>query len=160
MFSTGIQGNLSQFEKNGREIDYVQIDWCDADKHILRLSTKAGRNIGIRKPEGAILHDGDVLYNDDQLIVAVHVQPVAVLRVRLNSAEQAALIGYELGNRHIPISITNSILETPFDESAEIYLVKMGFSPQRIETVPHEHISQQHHSELSPHTEETAVHID
>lgn len=135
MFSTGIQGNLSHFKTCGREIDYVQIEWFDTDKHVLQLSTQAGRNIGIRKPEGSALHDGDVIYNDNQLIVAVQIKPSQVLRVRLHDAAQAARIGYELGNRHLPVFITQDLLEIPFDESTEEYLLQLGFSPKRVRGV-------------------------
>lgn len=131
MFSTGIQGNLSQFETCGKEIDYVQINWSDANKHILHLSTQAGRDIGIRKPEGFALHDGDVIYNDDQLVVAVNVKPSQVLRVHLHDVELAARVGYELGKRHLPIFIMQDMMEIPFDESTEQYLLHLGFSPKR-----------------------------
>lgn len=135
MFSTGIQGNLSQFETGSKEIDYVQLNWSDANKHILHLSTQAGRNIGIRKPGGFALHDGDVIYNDDHLVVAVNVKPCEVLRVHLHDVELAAHVGYELGKRHLPVFITQNMLEIPFDESTERYLLRLGFSPKRVQGV-------------------------
>lgn len=147
MFSTGVEGNLSHFETHGREIDYALIEWFDASKHVLRLPTQAGREIGIRKPEGAALCDGDVLYHDEDLIVAVRIKRCPALRVRLHDPVQAARLGYELGNLHLPVSITNDVLEVPFDEPTEQHLVKLGYLPERVECIFQGHMPSHHHHE-------------
>lgn len=135
MFSTGIEGNLSDFKTGGREVDYVQLAQFDADKHVLQLPTQAGRVIGIRKPAGTVLQDGDILYNDDRVIVAVRIRPRQMLQIRLENAAQAVRIGYELGTRHLPIYITQNIVKIPFDESTEQRLLKLGALPKRIQGI-------------------------
>ena len=70
-----VLGKLSTFNVNGKTVDYVDIDWDDAFKKIHRKITAQGREIGIRMDDSVLTHgltEGDVLYADDQLIVAVH----------------------------------------------------------------------------------------
>ena len=69
-----VLGKLSTFNVNGKTVDYVDIDWDDAFKKIHRKITAQGRDIGIRMDDSVLTHgltEGDVLYADDQLIIAV-----------------------------------------------------------------------------------------
>lgn len=145
MLSNGTIGNLKTFAVQGRTADTVEVEWFDTEKHILKLTSQDGRELGVRQPDGARIHDGDVLYADDALVLAARIKPSALLRVRLTSVEQAARAGYELGNRHLPIVVTHEALEVPYDEPTENYLRKLGFAPERVDGVfrgsaaPHHH---------------------
>ena len=79
-----VLGKLSTFNVNGKTVDYVDIDWDDAFKKIHRKITAQGRDIGIRMDDSVLTHgltEGDVLYADDQLIIAVHTPPCEMIRL-------------------------------------------------------------------------------
>ena len=64
MIITKTSGNLAQGTFDDKTIDYLHLDYTDAQKSILRANTAGGRDIAIRldletKRRG--LRDGDVL---------------------------------------------------------------------------------------------------
>jgi urease accessory protein len=132
MIYSGAVGNLKNMDGiAGKPIDYVLIDWFDTQKSILRLVSESGKEIGIRQEHGSRLQDGDVLQIDDA-VTAVKVRPCELLKLKLSGAEEAARLGYELGNRHLPVVIKNNEVTVPYDEPTFLHLNEVGFHPERI----------------------------
>lgn len=146
MLSEGAIGNIKTFDVHDRVVDEVPIDWFDTEKHILKLTSLGGRELGVRQPDGARVQDGDVLYADGSVVLAARIKPCTLLRVSLTGTEQAARLGYELGNRHLPIVIGDSALEVPYDEPTAQYLQKLGFAPERVEDVFKGSAAPRHHA--------------
>ncbi|MFT8888231.1 MAG: urease accessory protein UreE [Ethanoligenens sp.] len=145
MLSNGVIGNMQTLDVQGRRLDHVQVEWFDAEKQIIKLTSTGGCELGVRQPHGARIQDGDVLYADDAMVIAAHIKPCVLLRVRLTDVEQAARVGYELGNRHLPVVVANGVLEVPYDEPTAQYLEKRGFTAERVEGIFHGSAIAHHH---------------
>lgn len=132
MIFNGAVGNLKDMDSiAGKPVDYVPVDWFDTQKSILRLVSESGREIGIRQEHGSRLRDGDILEIDGG-VTAVKIRPCELLKLKLDGAEEAARLGYELGNRHLPVVIEDGKVTVPYDEPTFLHLDKIGFHPERV----------------------------
>ena len=68
-----------------------------------------GRELALALPTGTVLADGDILYVGAGLHVTVEAEEEDVLVVPLGDAAAAAALAYELGNRHLPVSIRDNV---------------------------------------------------
>lgn len=85
MILTHVCGTLSDAAYAGKGVDPLQLDYADAQKHLLRRTTRGGRDIALRlSPEAQLrgLHDGDVLLEDEDTVVAIEILPVLSLVAR------------------------------------------------------------------------------
>jgi urease accessory protein len=66
------KGNLATITTNNRCIDWLQLEWYETSKRMLRKQTQAGNDIALKfLDKNPMLTQGDVLYEDDTLIIAV-----------------------------------------------------------------------------------------
>lgn len=71
-------------------------------KRVQRLTTDAGREVGLRLPSSfRELRDGDILHHADGILITVEVAPTDVLVIRPTSTLQMGKIAHSLGNRHL-----------------------------------------------------------
>lgn len=105
MLCEKILGQVEEPAFAGKEIHWVTIHWDEAFKKIHRKVSSTGEEVGIRFDD-AILHrglrQGDVLYADEDAILAVEIPPAEaiVFSVVPNHPEMLAKACYEVGNRH------------------------------------------------------------
>jgi urease accessory protein len=86
------------------EKDFLDIEWYEAGKSIIRCHTRLGREIAYKKPIGVSkLYDGDVLHLGEDWCLTVCIKPCDCIEIRARSMQEMALVCYEIGNRHIPI---------------------------------------------------------
>ena len=105
MLCEHIVGKLQDIDTSEKEIVTVDIPWHDAYKKIHRLTTKDGREIGIRMDDSILtrgLRQDDVIYQDETTIVAVNIPACDAIRakVREDHPQQIAKLCYEVGNTH------------------------------------------------------------
>lgn len=105
----------------------VTLTWDECGKRILRKRTDQGREIGISLPLGTSLRHGDILFREDSDIVVAYVLPCEVFVVYPDNIREVAIVAYELGNRHLPLEITENgeILLLP-DKPTETLLGKLA----------------------------------
>ena len=83
MICERILGKLEDMDLQGKKLEYVSVEWHEAFKKIHRKVTDAGREVGIRLDDSVLktgLLEGDVLYVDPELVIAVHTPPCEVDR--------------------------------------------------------------------------------
>lgn len=149
MLSNGVTGNIGALNgaaKADREIDYAPIEWFDTEKAIIKLVTQSGREIGVKQKSGERLHDGDIIYSDEKIIIAVKIQPSKLIHVKFEDICAAGRVCYELGNRHLPVLINKDGVTVPYDEPTALYLKGLGFKPECIEDVFKGSLVKHHHS--------------
>lgn len=117
-------------ENTSKRIETVSVDWLERDKKLLRKTTSAGEEIGIRID--APLNDGDIIYEDDQRIITVEITPCELISVKVSSMEDMGRLCFELGNRHLSLSVTKDCVKCPFDEPTFEYLKKLGFGAVKV----------------------------
>lgn len=105
MIITEILGNrakLSADEISQYSEEKVKLPNLDLVKRIQRVTTDADREIGLRLPsEVKELKDGDILYQNDDLLITVEVLPTDVLVYRPRNTLEMGKVAHSLGNRHL-----------------------------------------------------------
>jgi urease accessory protein len=91
-------------------VESVELTFDQREKSRLRTVTASGEEIGIQLRVGTVLSHGDKLALDDGRIVEVIAANESLLEVRARSAAQLARIAYHVGNRHVPLQVTDDHL--------------------------------------------------
>jgi urease accessory protein len=126
-----ILGNIDS-DRHSLEVDYLQLEWFDTSKKIIRAITVGGREIGFRNLTSRHLSDGDILYRDEALdfCIVVHILPCSCLVFRATDAKQMAYACFEIGNRHVPIFINEQHeVITAFEKPLFDLLTRRGLMP-------------------------------
>lgn len=108
MICDKVFGKLADVDCSGKKVEYVDIEWHEAFKKIHKKVTDQGTEIGIRMDDSILtrgLFQDDVIYMDEQLVIAVNTPPCEIIRVSLTDGHErmAAKVCYEIGNRHAPL---------------------------------------------------------
>ena len=156
MLCEKILGKLEEMDVKGRRVEYVEIEWHEAFKKIHRKTSDQGTDVGIRMDDSVLargLFQGDVIYADEEVVVAVSTPPCEVIEISLTEGHEmmAAKVCYEIGNRHAPLFWgENGTYITIYDEPmmamvskihgvrAEKKLMKLDFD-KRISAAIHNH---------------------
>lgn len=148
MIAEKIIGKLSKTDKT---VETVTIDWFERDKKLLRKTTSFGEDIGIKID--APLNEGDIIYEDGEKVITIEIAPCDLISVRVASMEEMGRLCFELGNRHLSLSIGESFVKCPFDEPTFEYLKRLGFDASKthekfagyMECKAHAHTHHHHH---------------
>lgn len=145
---------LGKLHDTSKQVETVTIDWFERDKKLLRKTTSSGEDIGIRVDSP--LNEGDILYEDDTKIIAVEIAPCDLVSVNVGSMQEMGRLCFELGNRHLSLSISENNVKCPYDQPTLEYLKRLGFKAEKthekfagyIECRAHAHShSHEHHHE-------------
>ncbi|MCS6960002.1 MAG: urease accessory protein UreE [Pseudanabaenaceae cyanobacterium SKYGB_i_bin29] len=105
-------------------------------KRILGWQTEAGEQFYFELPRGIYLHDEDLVHIPDRdLVLRVAPRPEPVMTVRASSPLQLLRASYHLGNRHVPLQISETWLRFPPDPVIAEMLQEMGLTVEE-EIVP------------------------
>jgi urease accessory protein len=115
---------------DGLERDTIVLRWEERRKSRQRLVSERGTEIALALPTGTILKDGDILYLDDRCYVTVEEAKEDVIVISPEDMAEGAAIAYEIGNRHLPISIENGTIVTPQNLQMEEFLKKRAIRYQ------------------------------
>ncbi|MBO5449582.1 MAG: urease accessory protein UreE [Ruminococcus sp.] len=129
MIAEKILGNIHNAEVNV-PIDFVLLDWFEADSKRLRKITEGGREIGIAVNEK--LDDGDILYTDSKFCIAVRLAECELTKITVSSMEEMGRLCFEIGNRHLSLKITGNEVLIPYDAPTEQHLINLGFCCEKI----------------------------
>jgi urease accessory protein len=121
-------GRLSSFEMDGRNIDWLPLEWYEARKRILRKKTQLGKDISIKfLNENPDLSEGDILFTDDRVVIAVSILPCDCIVVHPTNMFQMASVCYEIGNKHLPLFYEAEALLIPADKPLLRLLLAQGY---------------------------------
>lgn len=125
-------GNLKEVEIKNRSIDVISVEWYETGKRILNKRTSAGRDIIMKfLKEGPNLLQDDVIYEDENLLIIIDINPCEAIMVNPGSMYQMAKLCYEIGNKHLPLFYEENSVLIPFEEPLFKWLVAAGFEPIR-----------------------------
>lgn len=131
---TGVCGNIFHDEKlesiDKSSLEHLKISRGELEKNRLRRETDQGTDVGIILEPGMRLYNGDVLEDDDKMIL-VEQMPEKVLTVSFSEAQNPELqivIGHIIGNRHRPIAIHNGIVSFPIQSDSELEIFEKLFA--------------------------------
>lgn len=130
-----IIGNLKDIETANRKIELVQIEWFEANKRIQRRKTNEGTDVAIRFiKEGQRLHQDDVIYMDENKIIAIDILPCDAIEVAPHTMQEMGSVCYEIGNKHLPVFIQNDLVLIPYEEPIFRWLVATGYHTHKVHT--------------------------
>lgn len=142
MICEKILGNLNHEKYSNQRIEYVDIEWHDAFHKIHKKVTKEGTEVGIRLDNDVLVHglkEGDVLYADEEKIIAVHILPceAIIATVDQHHPEMIAKLCYEIGNRHATLfwGDDHHTFITPYTEPTLTMLNKLHGVNARVQTI-------------------------
>lgn len=126
-----IIGNLKDVDVKGRRLDTVDVEWYEVNKKILKKDSAAGKEIGIRFSEQKKINDGDILYLDDNEIIAVNIPESEVILIEPKSMVDMGTMCYEIGNQHVPLFLAENSIMVPYEKPLMELLDKRGFKPKK-----------------------------
>jgi urease accessory protein len=145
-------GTLNSIHANNRKIDWLDIEWYETSKRILRKHTRSGKEIILKfLNNNPALTQDEVLFEDGTTIIAINIIPCDVLVIIPASMFEMAAVCYEIGNKHLPLFFDQGEVLVPFDMplfrllSTQGYAVKQDkrklLQPLNTTVAPHAHNS-------------------
>jgi len=113
------------------QVDYLALEQWEAPKSRLRKASEGGVELAISLPRSEHLHDGDVLYYDEdkKIIVVARIALKEVMVIELEGLEELAPqdilricfeLGHGLGNQHWPAVIKGSTVYVPLSVDQKV----------------------------------------
>lgn len=137
MLITEIHGNkkdLTPEQLEGVTEEFYELNNLEVLKRIQRGTTTAGREIGLRLPSDfRELADGDILHQEDSLLITVKVLPTDVIVIKPTSIYEMGFVAHSLGNRHLPAQFFDAdseygqpVMVVQYDHTVEHFLDHQG----------------------------------
>lgn len=125
-----IEKTLGRLGETTKHVDTVTIEWFEREKKLMKKISKSGIEIGLKISEP--LNDGDILYEDDEKVIAVEIAPCELVKISVSSMREMGRLCFEIGNRHLSLAISDDNVKIPYDEPTFVYLKKLGFNAQKV----------------------------
>ena len=126
-----IIGNINDKQFEGKNIDYVDIQWHEAFKKLHKKTSQSGIEVGIKLDNDILtrgLRQGDILAMNEDNIIAVNIPKDKALVVKVDDTHLVPKVCYEIGNRHATLfegSNHNEFI-TIYSEPMKEMLEKIG----------------------------------
>jgi len=121
-------GNLAE-RQSVKTVDWLQLEWYETGKRILRKHTTSGKEISIKfLHENPALTEGDILWEEEQFVIAVSIVPCDCMVVQPANMFEMASVCYEIGNKHLPLFYEADSLLVPLDAPLMRLLSAQGYS--------------------------------
>lgn len=139
MIINTVLGNIFHDQEwKDHSIDYLDLEWYELNKRIMRKTTTNMFEVGINiTQENSTFSDGDILGMNRDMIIVVKVMPCECIAIKPKNHLELARICYEIGNRHAPLFIDehdSALFLLPMDNPLMVMLKKMGAEPKSIFT--------------------------
>lgn len=137
------------------QVDYLALEQWEAPKNRLRKASEGGIELAISLPRSEHLHDGDVLYHDEDknAIVVARIALKEVMVIELEELEtlspQEILrtcfeLGHGLGNQHWPAVIKGTTVYVPLSVDQKVMASVMkthAFERVKVHFAPGEEVA-------------------
>ena len=129
MVAETVLGNVQEQAEEAQVVP-VDFEWFELEKKRIRKQAEDGTDIGVCISQE--LKEGDILARKEGKVYAVHVLPSKVIRIPVHTMTEMGRLGFELGNRHMSLKITEQEIVVPFDQPTYEYLLKLGFAAEEV----------------------------
>ncbi|MEO5943224.1 MAG: urease accessory protein UreE [Ferruginibacter sp.] len=121
------KGNINTQSSN-KAIDWLQLEWYEMNKRVWRKRTMAGKEVSLKfLQENPSLTQGDILFEDEQIIIAIEILRCDSLVILPKNMFEMASICYEIGNKHLPLFFEEDALLVPFEMPLFRLLTAQGY---------------------------------
>lgn len=122
-----IIGNIGDTEEiPGKQLEWVELEWEELSKRIVRTETTAGTDIALRIDQEEPLQYGDLLFEDAERCIAIRTKMEAVIVIRPKDMVEMGKAAFELGNRHTPSLIEKNEIVVRADHTLAPLLDEVG----------------------------------
>ncbi|WP_053364827.1 urease accessory protein UreE [Bacillus sp. FJAT-27245] len=126
MVITKIAGNLNDCSSLDKNIDWLELEWEELNKRIFRKQTVNGTDIAVSLENSGTLRFGDVLYEDENTLVAIRTKLEKALVIKPKTMREMGKVAFEIGNRHTPCIIEDNEILVRYDHTLEKLLDEVG----------------------------------
>lgn len=116
-----------------KKIVKVMFAWFECEKGRIAKLAEDGTELGIAVAGG--VKRGNVLLETEEKAYVVDIIPCRLIEIRVKRLEEAVRMGFELGNRHLPVKIEEGRILVPYDRPTFEYLQKFGSEVNEISDV-------------------------
>ena len=109
----------------GKQNVPVYLDWFRIGQSRLAVTAEDGTEFGLAIPGG--IEEGQVIAITETAYYYIVLREIDLISIYIATKEEAARAGFELGNRHMSLKITDSKIQVPYDQPLYEYLQKLGF---------------------------------
>lgn len=129
-----IIGNIGDTEEvSGKRIEWVELEWEELSKRILRTETSEGTDIALRINQEEPLKYGDLLFEDDERCIVIRTKMEQVIVIRPKDMVEMGKAAFELGNRHTPALIEKDEIVVRADHTLAPLLDEVGVAYETTE---------------------------
>ncbi len=125
--------NLEDFDSTSKKIDWLELEWEELNKRILRKKTESGKEIAISLEASGSLRYGDVLYEDEDTLIVLRTKLEQAYVIKPKTMEEMGKAAFEIGNRHTPCIIEEDEILVRYDHTLEKLLDDVGVSYEQSE---------------------------
>lgn len=133
MIITKIAGHIDDFKSSNKNIDWLELEWEDLNKRILRRETENGTDVAISLESNNSLSYGDVLYEDEDTLIAIRTKLEQVYVIKPKTMQEMGKMAFEIGNRHTMCIIENDEILVRYDQTLEKLIDEVGVSYEQSE---------------------------
>ncbi|MEK4405533.1 urease accessory protein UreE [Sporosarcina sp. FSL K6-6792] len=154
MLITKVIGNIGTEEEiAGKQTEWIELDWEELSKRILRKETDQGTDVALslEQQEHHDDHDhhdhddhhhhhehqplqyGDILFEDDSRRIAVRTKMEPVIVISPKNMTEMGKTAFELGNRHTPALIEENEVIVRADHTLNKLLDEVGVAYETTE---------------------------
>lgn len=126
MVITKVVGNLNDYKSSNKTIDWLELEWEDLNKRIMRKQTESGTDVAISLEKSSHLHYGDVLYEDENTLIAIRTKLEKAIVIKPKTMREMGKAAFEIGNRHTPCIIEDNEILVRYDHTLEKLLDEVG----------------------------------
>ena len=157
MLITKVIGNIGTEEEiAGKKTEWIELDWEELSKRILRKETDQGTDVALSLEQHDDDHDhhshdhgdhdghdhhherqplqyGDILFEDDERLIAVRTKMEPVIVISPKNMTEMGKTAFELGNRHTPALIEENEVIVRADHTLNKLLDEVGVAYETTE---------------------------
>lgn len=126
-------GNIDDDHTLSKQREWIELDWEELNKRILRKTTDQGTDVAISFEQNPSLRYGDLLYEDEEKQIAVRTKVEKVIVITPKTITEMGRAAFELGNRHTPCLISESEIIVRYDHTLEALLEEVGVGYEQSE---------------------------
>ncbi len=125
-------GNLETFPLQGRNVDWLLLEWFETNKRILHKQTGRGVNITLKfLADNPQFGPGDVLHADSHGVVVIQIKETDVIIIKPQTMQEMAAICYEIGNKHLPLFYQEEEILVAFERTLFTFLQASGYNAEK-----------------------------
>jgi urease accessory protein len=99
----------------------------------LQVHGEAALPYAQRQVRGEVLRDGDLATSDDGKVYEVRCAPEKLLHIECAQPKEAAVVGYLLGNAHVPMQVGAGFIRVPLLAQIEQMMRHIGIDSSHVE---------------------------